>query len=66
MELKQFQKSSPEVVLLRGIQLTLQFNGFNNLYFLIHFCHDNTRKVRAPNAERRTGAPHMNIGLMKS
>jgi hypothetical protein len=42
-------------VLLRAIQLTL-VQRFKQLYFLIHYCFDNTRNVRAPNADRRSGA----------
>jgi hypothetical protein len=45
-------------VLLRGIQLTY-VQRFEQMYFVIHYCWDNTRKVRAPNAGRRSGAPHM-------
>jgi hypothetical protein len=45
-------------VLLRGIQLKF-VQRFQQLYFLIHYCCDNTRKVRAPNAGKRSGAPHM-------
>jgi hypothetical protein len=40
-----------KLVLPRDIQLTL-VQRFYQLYFLIHYCCDNTRKVR-------TGAPHM-------
>jgi hypothetical protein len=29
------------------------------LYFLIQYCYDNTRKVRAPNAGRRSGVLHV-------
>jgi hypothetical protein len=39
-------------VLLSGIQLTY-------LYFVIHYCCDITRKVRALNARRHLGAPYM-------
>jgi hypothetical protein len=45
-------------VLLYGIQLMF-VQRFQQLYFLIHYCCDNTRKVHAPNAGRRSGAPHM-------
>jgi hypothetical protein len=40
------------------VQLAL-VQRFYQLYFLIYYCCDNTRKVRAPNAVRRSGAPHM-------
>jgi hypothetical protein len=32
---------------------------FLQLYFVIHYCCENTGKVCAPNAVRRLGAPHM-------
>jgi hypothetical protein len=47
-----------ETVLLRRIQLT-KVQRIYQLYFLIHYCCDNTRKVRAPNAVWHSGAPHM-------
>jgi hypothetical protein len=45
-------------VLLQGIQLTF-VQRFQQLQFVIHYCCDNTRKMRAPNAVMRSGAPHM-------
>jgi hypothetical protein len=42
------------VVLLRGIQLTFVQRS-QQLLFLIHYCCDNTRKVR----DRRSGTQHM-------
>jgi hypothetical protein len=47
-----------DLVLLHGIQLTA-VQRFYQLYFVIHYCCDNTRKVRAPNAVRRSGAPQV-------
>jgi hypothetical protein len=49
-------------VLLRGVQFTF-VQRFLQLYFLIHYYCDNTRKVRAPNAVRRSGAPHVLASL---
>jgi hypothetical protein len=48
------------VVLLRGIQLTL-VQRFYQQYFLIQYCCDNTKKVRTPNAVRRSGTPHVDL-----
>jgi hypothetical protein len=31
----------------------------STVYLVIHYCCDTTRKVCAPNAVRRSGAPHM-------
>jgi hypothetical protein len=51
-------------VLLRGIQLMF-VQRFQQQYFVIHYCCDNTREVRAPNAVRRSEAPLMySIGLI--
>jgi hypothetical protein len=53
------------MVLIRGIQLT-KVQRFYQLDFVIHYCCNSTRKVRAPNAVRRSGAPQMySIGIMK-
>jgi hypothetical protein len=41
-----------------GVQFTF-VQRFQQLYFLIRYCCDNTRKVRATNAFRRSGVPHM-------
>jgi hypothetical protein len=61
----------PEATSLEYSRLTVVFRfcyvAYNSpevqriyqLYFVIHYCCDNTRKVRAPNAVRRSGAPHM-------
>jgi hypothetical protein len=46
------------VPLLLGAQFTF-VQRFQQLYFLIHYCCDTTRKVRAPEAVRRSGAPDM-------
>jgi hypothetical protein len=51
-----------EMVLLRGIQLTF-VQRIQQLHFVIHYCCDNTRKVRAPNAGGRSGV-HTCIGLI--
>jgi hypothetical protein len=58
---KQCRADTPIIlymVLLRGVQFTF-FQHFQQLYLLIHYCCDNIRKVRAPNAVRHLGVPHM-------